>query len=86
MQNYYFTFGLHPAYPYGIDDYVQVVAKDMYEAVAIFRQHHPNRPGSKLVNCADYYTEDSFNQFRDLYYPGKAPAEILFEGGDKADG
>ena len=77
MQNYYFTFGVNPAYPYGIDDYVEVQAESLLEAVNIFRQHHPNRPGSSLVNCADYYTEDAFNAFRDTYYPGRSPIEVL---------
>lgn len=81
MQKYYFTFGVNPAYPYGIDDYVEVQAESMHEAVNIFRQHHPNRPGSSLVNCADYYTEDAFNAFRDLYYKDREPVEILRGGG-----
>lgn len=83
MQNYYFTFGRHPEYPFGIDQYVMVRAESLLGAVNTFRQHHPNRPGSNLVNCADYYTEDAFNAFRNTYYPGVPPVEILYEGGGK---
>lgn len=77
MQNYYFTFGSSPLYPFGRDDYVMVTAPDMRTAVEIFQKHHPNRPGSNLVNCSDWYTEDAFNAFRDKFYSGRGPIEIL---------
>ena len=77
MNNYYFTFGSDPRYPYGINDYVQVIAHDIREAVAIFRQHHPDRPGTHLVNCAFYYTEEEFAGSPDKYYGGRGPVEIL---------
>lgn len=77
MANFYFTFGSNPAFPYGRDDFVQVVADDIREAVTIFRHHHPNRPGSNLVNCAFWYTEDEFSKFREEFYPGREPVETL---------
>lgn len=77
MINFYFTFGRNPEYPFGFDDYVKVTAPDLGEAVWTFQQHHPNRPGSNLVNCAFWYTEAEFEKMRDKYYHGKEPAEVL---------
>ena len=77
MANFYFTFGSHPAFPYDRSEYVQVIAPDMYHAVKCYQQHHPNREGSRLVNCADYYNEATFLKFRDEFYRGKGPAEVL---------
>ena len=73
----YFTFGSDPAFPYGRDDYVVVEAYTIEQAIALFQMIHPNRPGSHCVNCAAWYFEDRFNEFRDKYYPGVAPAEII---------
>ena len=77
MPNFYFTFGSNPAYPFGRDDYVKVTAPNLGEAVRLFQEHHPNRPGSNLVNCAFWYTEEEFNKFRDEHYPGREPIEVL---------
>lgn len=76
-KSYYFTFGSNPAYPYGREDFIQILARDIHEAAAIFRKHYPNRPGSTSLNCADYYTEKQFSAIRPEYYAGKQPAEVL---------
>lgn len=75
-QSFYFTFGTDPAYPYGINDYVEVKAHSLNEAAILFNAVHPPRPGSDLVNCAFMYTERQFNEFRaELYnYP---PVEVI---------
>lgn len=77
MPNFYFTFGSHPAYPYGRNQFVQVVAPTIYDAVKTFQAVHPNRPGSRLINCADYYDEEIFNKFRNEFYPDTDPVEVL---------
>ena len=77
MHNYYFTFGTDPRYPFGIDDYVKVTAPDLRSAIQIYRDHHPDRPGSHLVNCAFYYDEDEFLPMIDKYYHGADPIEVL---------
>lgn len=78
MANFYFTFGSHPAFPYGRDDFVQVIAPTIRDAAGIFRKHHPDRPESPgILNCSDLYTEDQFNRFREKYWPGKEPIEVL---------
>ena len=78
MENkYYFTFGSDPLYPYDRNDYVVVEAADIGKAIALFQLVHPNRPNSGCVNCAAYYSEEEFNTFREKYYPGIFPKEII---------
>lgn len=77
MANFYFTFGTDRLFPYGINDYVMVQAATLDEACSLFKMAHPNRPGSDALNCAFFYSERSFNKFRDKFYKGRAPAEII---------
>ena len=72
----YFTFGSDPAYPFGPNDYVTVEAPTGELCVALFQAAHPNRPGSNAVNCAFWYTEKSFAEFKDRLYPGDPIEEI----------
>lgn len=76
-KRFYFTFGSDPRYDYGRDDYVIVEAENENQAVCIFQAVHPNRPGSSSVNCASWYSEEAFNQFRDQYYPNRTPKEHI---------
>lgn len=76
-RRFYFTFGSDPAYPFGRDDYVVVEAENENQAVGIFQALHPNRPGSSCVNCAAWYQEEAFDQFRDRYYKGIKPKEYI---------
>lgn len=77
MNNYYFTFGTHEAYPYGREDFIMITAEDMEEAAKLFQARHPNRPGSTCYNCASIYEEEEFNSFRDKYYKGRLPVEKI---------
>lgn len=77
MNNYYFTFGSDPAYPYGMNDYVLVVAENINQACELFEAVHPHRPGSQAINCAFYYTEEQFREFQPRYYPNTPPIEII---------
>ena len=78
MPNFYFTFGSHPEFPYGRDDFVQVIAPTIRQAAETFREHHPDRPSSPgLLNCSDLYPEETFNKFRNEFYPDKEPVEVL---------
>lgn len=74
---YYFTFGTDCRYPYGINDYVLVLAKNEAEAVHKFQQKYPNRPESNLVNCAFWYDEEERNMYTKQYYEGREPAEVI---------
>lgn len=76
MNRYYYTFGSNPAFPYGIDDYVEVTARTMHESTIAFRLKHPDR-SEDCLNCAFIYTEDEFNQIRDKYYGNVSPVESL---------
>ena len=77
LKNYYFTFGSDPLYPYGAKDYVIVKAGAFSEALEKYKACHPNRPGSSAINCAFCYPEEEFSRFRDRYYKGVEPAEII---------
>jgi hypothetical protein len=77
MASYFFTFGSDERFPFGRDDYVEVVAENAHEACELFRSHHPNRPGSNLLNCSFIYSDEKFNEFRDQFYPGRAPIEVI---------
>lgn len=77
MNKYYFTFGSDERFPYGRDDFVVVFAPTAHIAGRKFQKRHPNRPGSPFLNCADVYTEENFNVFRDKYYRGVAPKEVI---------
>lgn len=75
-QSFYFTFGTDTAYPYGINDYVEVKAYSLNEAAILFNMVHPPRPGSDLVNCAFMYTERQFDEFRAKLY-NYSPVEVI---------
>lgn len=80
MKKFFFTFGTDPMYPYSIDEYVMVEAADIHEAIALFKQYHPNRPHSNCVNCAFYYSEDEFRTHCAKYYKGE-PIETITRNG-----
>lgn len=73
-KKFYFTFGSDPAYPYGIDDYVVVLAKNRYEAQMAFKALHPNRPDSDSLNYAFDYTEKTWGA---QYYGDNPPVEVI---------
>ena len=76
MARIYFTFGSDPRFPFGRNDYVVAEGTDAKDAIRKFNERHPERtPG--IVNCAFFYTEEKFNEFRDEYYKGIEPAEII---------
>lgn len=78
MANFYFTFGSHPAFPYGREDFVQVIAPTIRQAAETYRKHHPDRAESPgILNCSDLYPEETFNRFRNEFYPNREPIEIL---------
>ena len=77
QRNFYFTFGSDPKFPFGPYDFVVVQAADIDQACRIFNEYHPPRAGSTLVNCAFIYPEAEFNSFRDKWYAGREPAEVI---------
>ena len=68
MQKFYFTYGTDSRYPFR-GGWTLVYATDLQSAISIFRAHHPNREGSDCLNCADYYTAESFEK-REIYKTG----------------
>ncbi len=85
-QNFYFTFGSDPLYPYHLNDYVMVNARNIDDACLLFSLVHPKRPGSNAVNCAFIYTEQRFNEFRDKYYKDVEPVEFISLNVQKGEG
>lgn len=57
--NYYFTFGSSPSFPYQ-NGWVMIQAPNKQAAIQIFNAYYP--PKSECVNCAFIYTEEEFKQ------------------------
>lgn len=78
-KKYYFTFGSDPAYPYGIDEYMVINAKNIHEAQMAFKAVHPNRPDSACLNYAFSYTEEEWKQsdICNKFYNNQPPVEEL---------
>lgn len=76
MKNFYYTFGSDPQYPFGKNDYVVVEAVDICMANAMFMHKHPG-PHEDIVNCAFFYPEEKFYDFRDKYYADVQPIEVI---------
>lgn len=74
--NFYFTFGTSPKFPYGIKDYVKVIAKNQINAEKIFMLSHPG-PDPNFINCAFVYTQKEWDNGVNKYYKDKAPVEII---------
>lgn len=75
-KNFYFTFGSAETFPYSRGQFVMVKAENMKDAAEKFKAKYPCRiPG--ILNCASYYPENVFNEFRDEYYKGVEPAEVI---------
>jgi hypothetical protein len=74
---FYFTFGSDERYPYGRNDFVEVIAPSEHLACELFQAFHPNRPGSDLINCAGIYSKETFDGFRDKHYPNRKPIEQI---------
>lgn len=78
MELLYFTFGSHPDYPYGREDYVMTVGTDMKDCIEAYKRRHPNRPGSDAINCADYYRKEEWDGYiYPEYHNGKHPVEVI---------
>lgn len=59
MPMFYFTYGTDDEYPYR-GGWTEVRAMDHADACRTFRQRHPSRPGTDLLNCAFVYLENDF--------------------------
>lgn len=79
MNNFYFTFGSNEQFPFGFNEYIIIKANTIKEAQNIFKENHPNRPGSNCLNYAFSYTEEEWinSKMCEKYYDNKEPAEIL---------
>lgn len=79
LWNYYFTFGTDKEYPYGIHDYICITAESEPKARDLFKEKHPNRPGSPCLNFAFCYDESEFKDIKAKYYHDKDPVETIIQ-------
>lgn len=77
MQNFYFTFGTDPQYPYGINDYVLIRCPDAGTACKLFNAIHPKRPTHNVMNCAFMYNETQWEMGVKKHYTGREPVETI---------
>lgn len=59
LKRYYFTFGTSPEFPF-CGGWVIIVAPSLRAAVQIFKAYYPFEQDPEILNCADYYSEESF--------------------------
>lgn len=73
-KNFYFTFDSDAPYPYGLNDYVIVIAKNEYDAQMAFKAMYFNRPDSDSLNYAFGYTE---KEWKTVYCGNSLPVETI---------
>lgn len=73
-KNFYFTFDSDAPYPYGLNDYVIVIAKNKYDAQMAFKAMYFNRPDSDSLNYAFGYTE---KEWKTVYCGNRPPVEVI---------
>jgi len=61
LKRYYFTFGTAPEFPF-CGGWVIVVAPDFHAAAQVFKAYYPSERDPGILNCADYYSEESFQE------------------------
>ena len=61
LKHYYFTFGTSPDYPFA-GGWVTIAAPSIQAAAKIFQIYYPNDADTGVLNCADYYTEEKFQE------------------------
>lgn len=76
MNNFYFTFGSDPDFPFGRDEYVLVKAPNIGIAVGLFKAVHKNKPKYNCLNCAEVYNEAQWETAK-RYYEGVEPIQTI---------
>lgn len=77
LNKYYFTFGSHPDFPFGIKDYVLIMAKNEATARDLFGKHFPNPVHPDTLNFAFCYEEKEWEDIHNKYYPETSPSAII---------
>ena len=75
IRKYYFTFGSDERFPYQ-NGYLVIYAKDMSEAVRMFRDKYPDR-NEGIINCSFYYSQAAWDSSTKRYYKGETPKDVL---------
>lgn len=77
LKNFYFTFGSAKQFPYGRGQYVVVKAQDIREAARKYKRKYPNPHDDEVLNCADYYSQQAWDERIKQYYGDTEPAEVI---------
>lgn len=74
---YFYTYGSDEKFPYQFG-WTEIEAPDWSTAHRAFRTFHPSRDNARVLNCADFYTEDEFKYaFPDANNLGKGCHERI---------
>ena len=77
LKSFYFTFGSAKQFPYGRGQYVVVKAQDIREAARKYKRKYPNPYDDEVINCADYYSQQAWDERIKQYYGDTEPAEVI---------
>lgn len=77
MERLYFTFGSDPKFPFGREDYIVILGSGRKDCLDEFRRLYPPRDSYNLLNCADYYTQKSWDARTGRYYKGVEPKKVI---------
>lgn len=61
MPTFYFTYGTDEQFPFK-GGWTEITAPNLYDAQKIFKIFHPNNANTDCLNCAFFYTEESFKE------------------------
>lgn len=74
---YFYTYGSDEKFPYQFG-WTEIEAPDWSTAHRAFRAFHPSLDNARVLNCADFYTEDEFKYaFPDANNLGKGCHERI---------
>lgn len=68
MEKFYFTYGTDSGYPFR-GGWTLIEAPDLKIAIDIFRAFHPDRDVRGILNFANYYRGENFEQMQ-MYKTG----------------
>lgn len=77
LKSFYFTCGSAKQFPYGRGQYVVVKAQDIREAARKYKRKYPNPHDDEVLNCADYYSQQAWDERIKQYYGDTEPAEVI---------
>lgn len=77
---FYFTFGSSGKFPFQCG-YIILYAEDIRAAARMFKELYPNPSEPDILNCSDYYSQESWIKHVQEYYKDNAPVKVIGKGG-----